>query len=132
MTGLGGRIKFGQLWFSAPEPVPAETGFSILDGPGLYVVMAYDPSWGRQPFRPLYFGESDGIRGRCTAGHEKCASWRGQVGIFGTVYRALCPMPGSTRAVRQAAESALITNYNTPCNDRLSISLAALMGAARS
>lgn len=131
LAGLGGGIKFGRCWFLEPELVPAATRFSLVDQPGLYVALAFDSAWGPRPFRPLYFGESDGIWGRSTNGHEKSGSWRAQVGPFGTVYRALLPMPGSTRAQRQAAESALITQYNTPCNDRLSMSLAALMGLPR-
>jgi hypothetical protein len=115
---IGGGIKFGAYWFSEPEPVPSKA-FSIFDQAGLYVVLAYDASWGPRPFRPLYFGESGGIGDRCTSGHEKCSAWRAQVGLLGTVYRALLHMPGSTRVSRQAAESTLIASYNTPCNDRL-------------
>lgn len=121
-------IRFGAHHFSEPELLPQKGSASFLDPQGLYVVLAADAGWGPRPFRPLYFGESDGIWSRATGDHENAESWRRQAGLFAPLYRALCPLPGWTRRQRQAAESALIAEFKTPCNERLSVSLAALLG----
>src|SRR2546422_1064179 len=101
-----------------------------LENPGLYVVLAYDAAWQPLPYRPLYFGESDRIWGRATSAHENYTSRKREVGTA-TLYRAFHHMTGSTRAQRQAVESALIARYNTPCNERLSFGLEALLGGRR-
>lgn len=124
-------VMFGDRWFSAPAPLPGIAFPGLRAQAGLYVVMVYDPQWGPRPFRPLYFGESDDIWNRCTAVHERFAAWRRAAGPSAVLYRALSPMPGATRAQRQAAESALIARYAPPCNERLSMSLAALLSGRR-
>lgn len=124
-------VRFGERWFTAPAPLPAAAVPAMFDQAGLYVVMVVDSEWGPKPFRPLYFGESDSIWNRCASGHEKYVTWRRAAGLFVPLYRAVSPMPGSTRAERQAAESALITRYLPPCNERLSVSLAGLLRARR-
>lgn len=120
-------IRFGNHTFSSPEVV-ADAGFFVasMDSPGLYVVMAYDQAWNPLPYRPLYFGESDRIWGRATPSHENYSSWKRAAGTV-LLYRAFHYMPGSTRAQRQAAESALIALFGTPCNQRLSFNLADLL-----
>jgi hypothetical protein len=117
-------IRFGDCIFSPPEPVTnsALLGMGGLESPGLYVVMAYAPWWTPLPYRPLYFGESDKIWNRATPSHENYESWKRDAGTA-TLYRAFHYMTGSTRAERQARESALITHYNPPCNQRLSFDL---------
>ena len=117
-------IRFGDWIFSAPEPVTSNAllGLGGLESPGLYVVMAYDARWTPLPYRPLYFGESDKIWNRATASHENYESWKREAGT-GTLYRAFHHMTGSTRAQRQARESALIAHFNPPCNQRLSFAL---------
>ena len=122
-------IVFGGRRFSEPHPIPVTAVAGLPDQAGLYVVLAPDATWGPRPFRPIYFGESGEIWLRSTAGHEKWSAWVDRCGVQG-VYRSLHPMPGSTRRERQAAESALISAYNTPCNDRVSVSLAALLARA--
>ena len=69
-------IRFGGHLFSEPAPLPPSGAASLLDLPGLYVVLVRDPGWDPRPFRPLYFGESQGVWGRATAAHEKCGDWR--------------------------------------------------------
>jgi hypothetical protein len=130
-------IRFGDCIFSAPELVTSNTliGIGGIESPGLYVVMAYDPWWTPLPYRPLYFGESDKIWNRATPSHENYESWKRDAGTA-TMYRAFHHMIGSTRVQRQARESALITHYNPPCNQRLSLDLGlgflAGLGAAHS
>ena len=124
-------IRFADLWFSEPVLLPDGCVSGMFDQPGLYVVLVRDQSWRPRPFRPLYFGESEGVWQRATSAHENCKSWRAQAGPFQPVYRALCPLPGWTRAQRQLAESALIATFQPPCNDRLSRSLAVLAGVGR-
>jgi hypothetical protein len=121
-------IRFGAYQFSEPELLPEKACASFLDLQGLYVVLVADAGWRPRQFRPLYFGESDGIWMRATGNHENAESWRRQAGLFAPLYRALCPLPGWTRQQRQTAESALIAEFKTPCNERLSVSLAALLG----
>ena len=117
-------IRFGDSVFSGPEPVTGNSllGLGGLQSPGLYVVMAYDARWTPLPYRPLYFGESDKIWNRATPSHENYEIWRREAGTA-TLYRAFHHMTGSSRAQRQARESALITQYSTPCNQRLSFDL---------
>lgn len=124
-----GRVRFGRYNFSEPQLLPQTCTSRLLILPGVYVVLVYDIGWRPQPFRPLYFGESDDLWSRTTAAHEKSASWREHAGTSTPLYRAFCPLPGSTRSERQAAESALIAQYNPPCNERLSVSLAWLLGS---
>jgi len=130
-TAIQSGIRFGDLVFSEPTLLPDTCLAGIFDQPGLYVVLVHDSNWQPRPFRPLYFGESDGVWQRATGAHENCDSWRARGGLFEPVYRALCPLPGWTRVQRQLAESALISAYQPPCNDRLSRSLGALTGVAR-
>lgn len=117
-------IRFGDWVFSAPEPVTSNglLGLGGLESRGVYVVMAYDARWTPLPYRPLYFGESDRIWNRATPSHENYESWKCEAGTA-TLYRAFHHMTGSTRVQRQARESALITHYGTPCNQRLSFDL---------
>jgi hypothetical protein len=117
-------IRFAGCIFSAPEPVSNSTllGLSGFESPGLYVLMAYDAGWAPLPYRPIYFGESDKIWNRATPSHENYENWKREAGTV-TLYRAFHYMTGSTRAERQVRESALITHYNPPCNQRLSFGL---------
>lgn len=117
-------IRFGNWVFSAPAPVTSNDllGLGGLESPGVYAVMTYDARWTPLPYRPLYFGESDRIWNRATPSHENYESWKREAGTA-TPYRALHDMTGSTRVQRQARESALITHYGTPCNQRLSFDL---------
>ena len=124
---LGSGIRFGGHDFSQPQLLPPPSPSGFLDLPGLYAVLVSDAGWRPRPFRPLYFGESDCVWGRATAAHEKYASWRAEAGMIAPLYRALCLLPGWTRSQRQTAESALIAEYNPRCNERLSVSLAALL-----
>lgn len=124
----GDGIKFGKHCFSEPEPLAYPTAPWILDRPGLYVVLVYASNWRPRPYRPLYFGESHGVRGRATTEHENYQSWLAEAGQNSNLFRALCFLPGSTRLERQMAESALIGRYHPPCNDRASVNLAALLG----
>lgn len=84
--------------------------------------MAYDARWTPLPYRPLYFGESDKIWNRATPSHENYESWKREAGTA-ILYRAFHHMTTSSRAQRQARESVLITQYSTPCNQRLSFDL---------
>ena len=124
-----GRIRFGPYIFSEPQLLPQARTFQSIVLPGVYVVLVFDAFWGPRPFRPLYFGESGDLWSRTTAAHEKSGSWRLHAGMFALLYRAFCPLPGSTQSQRQAAESALVAQYNPPCNERLSVSLASLLGS---
>ncbi len=121
-------IVFGDRQFSEPEVLPSGLlgALGAFDHAGLYVVLVRDSGWRPRPFRPVYFGESDGIWRRSTAIHEKWPAWVRHADMSRILYRALHAMPSSTRAERQAAESALIMEYKTPCNERLSMSLGAL------
>ena len=128
ITGFSGMgIRFGGHDFSEPQLLPLASPRG-LESRGLYVILVHDVGWKPQPFRPLYFGESDAIWCRATAAHENYASWRAEAGLIAPLYRALRFLPGWTRFERQAAESALISEYNPPCNKRLSWSLAGLFG----
>lgn len=121
-------IIFGTYIFSAPEVVPASALPAwVPDDSGLYVILAYDVGWTPKPYRPLYFGESQRIRSRATCEHERHVSWGHEAGVFSSLYRALCPLPNFTMSQLQRAESALIAQYNTPCNERLSYSLNRLL-----
>ena len=128
LGAAGGGIRFGNNHFSALALLPWTSQPRIAELPGLYVVLAYDSNWTPRPFRPLYFGESHDPWGRANAEHEKYESWRAAAGVIAPLYRGLCLLPGSTRSQRQAAESALIAEYSPPCNERLSVSLGALLG----
>jgi len=124
-------IRFGGYWFSEPEAVRSAPVRRLLDHAGLYVILAYDPSWRPRPFRPLYFGESQGIRSRASASHENYRSWSAQAGLLSPIYRAFCPLPGWTQGQRLRAESSLITQYGPPCNERLSVALTSLLARRR-
>jgi hypothetical protein len=121
-------IRFGDWTFSFPEPLMGNGFLALvgLESPGLYVVLAYDAGWQPLPYRPLYFGESDKTWSRATPSHENYESWKREAGSA-TLYRAFHHMTGSTRAERQARESALIARYNPPCNQRLSFNLGGLL-----
>ena len=121
-------IIFGEYAFSAPEVLPASAlPVWLPDHGGLYAILAYDVGWTPKPYRSLYFGESHRIRSRATSEHEEHLSWTREPGLFTLLYRALCPLPNFTTSQRQRAESALIAQYNTPCNERLSHSLNRLL-----
>ena len=119
-------IQFGDRSFSYPEVVPDEELLATFDSPGLYVVMGYDPAWRPLPYRPLYFGESDSIWRRATGAHENYARWKHEAG-GAFLYRSFHYMDGSTQRQRQAAESALIFQYNPPCNRTLSFDFKTLL-----
>lgn len=125
---VGTGITFGGYNFSEPQLLPVASSPRFADLPGLYVILVRDVGWSPRPFRPLYFGESAAVLSRATVAHEKYPSWRTEAGLFVPVYRALCSLPGWTRSERKVAESALISEYNPPCNDRLSTSLAGVLG----
>ena len=127
---VGQMIRFGDRFFSSPEPLASAGLTGLLESPGLYVVMISDATWQPMPYRPLYFGESDRIWNRATSAHENFAGWKREAGTA-TLYRAFHHMTGSTRTQRQAVESALIARYNTPCNERLSFGLEVLMRGRR-
>ena len=118
-------IYFGGYGFSEPQVMPLSPMFGdcLADQGGLYTILVFDAKSTPRPYRPLYFGESDGICTRATGTHEKYLSWLEEVGTFSTLYRALCFLPMWTRSQRQQAESALIAEYNPPCNERLSAAL---------
>lgn len=121
-------IKFGGHLFSEPALLPKSGASQLLDLPGLYAVLVRDPAWGPRPFRPLYFGESQGVWTRVTAAHEKCVDWRRVAGPLAPLYRSVCLLPGWNSSERRMAESALVTAYTPPCNERLSVSLGTLLG----
>lgn len=128
-TGIAGTgIRFGGYNFSEPQLLPVASSRGLLDWPGLYVILMRDGRWTPRPFQPLYFGESDSAWSRANADHENYPSWRARAGLIAPLYRAVCMMPGQTRSERQAAESILISTYNPPCNERLSVSLTSLLG----
>ena len=120
-------IRFGAHTFSEPSLLPQAGAGHLLDFAGLYVVLVRDPAWGPRPFRPLYFGESQGVAARVTAAHEKWPDWRREAGILTPLYKAVCLLPGWSPAQRRRAESALIAEYIPPCNERLSASISALL-----
>ena len=123
-------IKFNDHLFSEPSALPANSNFmDTLGGkPGLYAILVYDSTCSLRPYRPLYFGESDNINGRATGTHENHPSWCKHGGTNMPLYRALCPLPGSTKTQRQQVESLLIAKYTTPCNEKLSFDFARLLG----
>jgi hypothetical protein len=123
-------IQFGDRSFSHPEVIPDEELLATFDSSGLYVVMAHDPAWRPFQYRPLYFGESDGIWGRATSAHENYARWKREAG-GALLYRSFHYMDGSTQRQRQAAESALILHYNPPCNRTLSFDFKTLLSERR-
>ena len=121
-------IRFGDILFSEPEALSGSTrpvGL-IYRSPGLYVILAFDATYRPWPYRALYFGESENIRSRATTSHENYESWRREGGDL--LYLAFHEMPGSQQNKRQAIESGLITQYNPPCNQRLSLNISKLFG----
>jgi len=120
-------IRFGDCFFSCPEPLGDAGLLAALESPGLYVVIAYDAAWQPLPYRPLYFGESDRVWSRATNSHENYANWKREAGTA-TLYRAFHHMAGSTQRQRQMAESALILAYNPVCNQKLSFDFSGLLG----
>ena len=130
MTG----INFGGYGFSEPEPLPAATIAyrPQQDSIGLYAIVVFEARCNPRPYRPIYFGESSGIVSRATSSHENYSSWAAEAGPFTALYRAFCSLPGWTRMQRQRAESALIAEYNPPCNERLSVSLSRLLAPVTS
>lgn len=123
-------IKFNDYTFSEPTALPPSSAFmeTIAGQPGVYAVLVFDPTCTPRPFRPVYFGESDNIHGRAAGTHENQSSWRAEAGTNTPLYRALCPLPGLTKAQRQQVESLLIAKYSTPCNQKLSFDFARLLG----
>ena len=124
-----GRIRFGTYDFSDLQLLPHPYLSHPLDLSGVYVILVFDDHWRPKPYRPLYFGESEDLWNRTTVAHEKYVSWQVHAGTVTSLYRAFYPLPGSTRSQRQAVESTLIAQYNPPCNERLSVSLASLLGS---
>ena len=126
-------ICFADRLFSEPEFLPSlcSPADFLFETPGIYVILAFAETWQPRLYRPLYFGESQNIRRRATTSHENHDKWQREAG--NVLFRAFHEMPGSTQAQRQAVESALITRYNTPCNQRLSFDLlSALLGTRKS
>ncbi len=126
MTG----IKFGNHSFSEPEALPvAPSHFSKLAAqPGLYVILVFDERCSPRSYRAIYFGESDNIEARATGTHENHSSWCAEAGTGRQLYRAVSPMPGANKTQRQQAESLLIAEYGTPCNQKLSYDFGRLFG----
>ena len=116
-------INFGGYQFSEPEALPTspapEWMTDLKNSSGIYAILVDDPSWSPMPFRILYFGESSDLHRRATAIHEKFASWTAAAGYIDQIYRALCPMPGTTRYQRRQVEDNLIARYRPPCNERV-------------
>ena len=102
----------------------------ILDEAGVYAILTYAPNWSPWPYRPVYFGESGGVRQRATAAHESHPLWRKAAGEFAPLYRAFHLMPDSNEHQRREVESRLIAAYSPPCNRRLGINLADVLGAS--
>ena len=124
-------IKFSDALFTEPESFPSPLAASLssfIQQEGLYAILTDDPGQRPRPFRLLYIGESENVRGRAAASHECCDSWRQAAGTLGRLYRAFHAMPGSTQRQRQLLESAIMAAYNPPCNQKLSFGLAALLG----
>ena len=115
-------INFGGYQFGAPQSLPS--GYwgwmtpQSLTMPGIYAILEADTRWSPKPYRVLYFGESSNVLRRATGAHERFSSWRATAGHAKPLYRALCPMPGSTKYQRQQVENLLIRKYGPPCNGR--------------
>ena|SRR5271166_232807 len=122
-------IVFQNLLFGEPEVLPASSGLSgLVKWEGVYVILTDDITSTPRPFRALYFGESENLWGRATATHENYPAWQRAAGTFGNLYRAFHLMSGSTQHQRQMVETALISGYNPPCNDRFSFDFTKLLG----
>jgi hypothetical protein len=122
-------IVFNNFKFSEPATLVSAPTLAdqLIAQPGLYVVLVYDLAWSPRPFRPLYFGESDNINSRASGTHENHSAWCREAGTHTPLYRALCPLPGWSKTQRQQMESALIANYNPPCNQKLSFDFSRLL-----
>ena len=124
-----GRIRFGTYDFSNLQLLPHAYPYQPLDLPGVYVILVFDDQWRPKPYRPLYVGESEDLWNRTTIAHEKYVWWQVHAGTVTSLYRAFYPLLASTRSQRLAVESTLIAQYNPPCNERFSVSLASLLGS---
>ena len=85
--------------------------------PGIYAILETDARWSPKPYRVLYFGESSNVLRHATGAHERFSSWRATARHAKPLYRALCPMPGSTKHQRQQVENLLIRNYGPHAMD---------------
>ena len=116
--GTGGRasVCFGDSIFTPPEVMTSAglLGLWGLEGPGLYVVIAYDATWRPLPYRPLYFGESENVWRRATPAHENHASWQ-RIAGSATLYRAFHHIPRSTREAIAALVFFAVPTLTSNC-----------------
>lgn len=118
----GPGIVYGKLTFSEPRSFPPALMAPIA---GVYAIVVPDISSMPRPFRLLYVGESTDMSKRLTDQHEKYAHWKREANGQ-ALYFAYCMAITWTEKQRKDAESAIIKEYNPPCNTMLRSLIAPL------
>lgn len=111
-SGITFNSSLGAKSFYTPYEFP---NLPIVDGPGVYVILAPSSSWGPRPYRPIYFGETEDFSRRIGTSHEHYWDWRREAGSL-QLYVAHFWMYGSSNQDRLTVEQALIDWYKPPVN----------------
>jgi len=102
--------------FRFSGPVPLST-WSPPATDGVYAICVPDQGWNPLPVRPIYFGQSEDLKGRgFPRQHHAYRRWMFQVPSEAELLAAWLAMLGSPKQGRMALEEYLIRIYDPPCN----------------
>jgi hypothetical protein len=103
-------LRFADYHFS--EPVALD-GWTPPYAPGLFAILALDPSWTPLPYRLVFIGEAAILaEPRQLVGHPRTACW---VEVCGTIYVAVVLTSGWSVAARRAAAEQISAQYHPVC-----------------
>ncbi len=84
---------------------------------GLYAILVLDQSVKPQPYRVIYFGETEDFSARgFIKNHNKYPCWMRESGSEHYLYISILPQSWLTPEQRKAAEAVLIAKYRPACN----------------
>ncbi len=108
-------IYFANYQFSDPESLPE---WKTEDKDGIYVVLTKDPQAKSQPYKALYFGESDNLSDSSfLKSHKGFDCWIQESGSEADLYIATFSMPDSVSELRQDIVTFLVKYYHPVCNE---------------
>lgn len=107
-------IYFANYQFSEPESLKE---WRTDDREGIYVILIKDPKAKSQPYKAIYFGESDNLLDSSfLKSHERFDCWISEAGSEAELHIAAFSMPNSTTDLRRSVVAFLVKYYHPVCN----------------
>ena len=108
-------IYFANYQFSEPESLPE---WKTKEKNGIYTILTKDPQTKSQPYKAVYFGESDNLSDTSfLKSNQRFECWIKEAGSEADLYIATFPMPDSAPELRQGIVAFLVKYYHPVCNE---------------